>query len=1486
MQILPGAILVKFAAKALRIFRKISKGFLKLVVFLTFLLTVCYILIKSRPFQNWAAQKAVAFLSQELQTKVKLQSVDFEFLNNLVLRGLYIEDKQGDTLGYFGALKVNFNYKILFNNQIQLAQIKRVDIEDASILFTLHKGQKDFNYEFLIDYFSPPGPSTGKHVPFKLFIKSLELKNVNFRYVIEDSAPAESSIFNEDHLDFKNINAVILPFKLVDDSLNFNIRHLSFIERSGLQVLDLYSKTTISGTEMEFKEMSVTTPNSSIGNYLKFSYNTYDDISDFITKVQWDGSIVDSKVHHKDLVYFSDEMNSLRFSSEIQNGQLSGTLEKLIGKNIELKINGINSFRGNFILNEVTETNKLVYEFDSRQLYLNPSSVQQILSIDLPEELLRIGSIKYKGDIKGSINDIKLKGLFESTVGKVSTDLALRFPEGQTEEYKGSFEVFALNTGKLMNMSGPGLINMSASVDGKGFTIQELNTKLQAQILNFTYDDYTYQNVVMDGVFEKKLFNGVFKIDDPNIRLALVGRFDLNNEMPYGDFKSQIDRVNLKTLGYGNININELSNIDIKFEGNDLDNMSIQTSLNNLILEKNDTLYRLGDIALSANGKEDYRVISLKSNIVDIDISGQYRLSYLNSISNNLLYNLFPEYYTNLKNKIEPVDLRFDISIANTDIFSALFLPDFHLSNFTSSGIYNSINQKLDVIAIAEKIKYQSYSFEELTLKSNKEPGERLALSTDVRRFFISDSLITDKLNLVADIGGNDINYRLNISDTSHDLSLKSGGNVTFTKSNIDFNFRNSALYIYTKPWFFNDSNHFTYSSGELNVENFNVSNGDQSINLAGKIDESSFNQLEVFFSNFELNELNPVLKKWQLQFSGKTNGVLGLTGPFGKPAINGNLDVGNMVFNSDTIGDISLTSLTPVGQSKMRIDGKIKNGLINDLRLAGTVDLMNDRDNLNLTLSLDSSSLKPFEVFTEGIFSGLEGFADARIKIKGDLENPQIDGKVNIDKGRFFMDYLGIPIYFEKVNITIDDKRIRLGTFTIYDKYGAKGYAGGSIYHTNFDDLKFNIFTRELTNFYCLNLREDQNELFSGVAFIDGDLQVTGPMDEILMKINAKTRPNTVISLPLSGATENTGPDYIEIVDLRADQIAKNISKISGILMDFNFNITEDAEIKLIFDAKFDDVIKATGKGNIRMELNTYGDFYMYGKYTISTGSYNFTALNNLVNKNLKVKPGGSITWNGPPFDALVDLVATSYVKANPTVILPTTTLNENIGNVEVECAIHMTEKLFEPNIQFGIDLPQDKQTTLFANSDLTSAINQIKADRDETNKQFINLMVFNAFAPLNSGANTATSSQALSSFQNSIGEFMTNQLNNWLSQIDPNWELGVDFQNSGNAESNQQIILNIRRKLYNDRIEISGTYGQAGNSSYDANVSYKIKKDGRMKLRAFSKQANDPINPNGTLINTSGLGLFYRKEINYFFPKWRKRRNEKKFQKRQAPK
>ena len=110
---------------------------------------------------------------------------------------------------------------------------------------------------------------------------------------------------------------------------------------------------------------------------------------------------------------------------------------------------------------------------------------------------------------------------------------------------------------------------------------------------------------------------------------------------------------------------------------------------------------------------------------------------------------------------------------------------------------------------------------------------------------------------------------------------------------------------------------------------------------------------------------------------------------------------------------------------------------------------------------------------------------------------------------------------------------------------------------------------------------------------------------------------------------------------------------------LDFELDVTPDAEVQLIFDSKIGDIIKGRGNGNLQMEVNTEGDFKMFGNFRAESGDYLFT-LQNLINKKFIIQPGGTIKWTGDPYDAEVDIKGVYKLKASLYDLIKDTTLSD----------------------------------------------------------------------------------------------------------------------------------------------------------------------------------------------------------------------------------
>ena len=112
------------------------------------------------------------------------------------------------------------------------------------------------------------------------------------------------------------------------------------------------------------------------------------------------------------------------------------------------------------------------------------------------------------------------------------------------------------------------------------------------------------------------------------------------------------------------------------------------------------------------------------------------------------------------------------------------------------------------------------------------------------------------------------------------------------------------------------------------------------------------------------------------------------------------------------------------------------------------------------------------------------------------------------------------------------------------------------------------------------------------------------------------------------------------EIVKQFTQKIKKaDSSDPTKYLIDLQGDITPDLQMYLVMDPVGGDKIKATGRGNLQMKYdNTDEKLEMYGKYSLEKGTYNFT-LQDIIVKDFTIKDGSTISFQGDPYNASLDI-------------------------------------------------------------------------------------------------------------------------------------------------------------------------------------------------------------------------------------------------------
>ena len=88
------------------------------------------------------------------------------------------------------------------------------------------------------------------------------------------------------------------------------------------------------------------------------------------------------------------------------------------------------------------------------------------------------------------------------------------------------------------------------------------------------------------------------------------------------------------------------------------------------------------------------------------------------------------------------------------------------------------------------------------------------------------------------------------------------------------------------------------------------------------------------------------------------------------------------------------------------------------------------------------------------------------------------------------------------------------------------------------------------------------------------------------------------------------------------------------------NLDVTPDAYCEIIFDLKAGDIIRGRGNGDLKLQIDTKGEFNMFGPVEFTEGWYNFT-LYDIINKEFEIQKGSRITWFGDPYQAVMEINA-----------------------------------------------------------------------------------------------------------------------------------------------------------------------------------------------------------------------------------------------------
>lgn len=160
----------------IQLLRKFFKITAQILLSIIALLLLVWLLIQTEPVQNWIVKKVTTRLSKDLNAEVRVKHVSFSLFDKMDLEGALIKDQRKDTLLYAEKLKARLTDWFFLKDTLVL---KFIGLEDAKI--NLHRHDSIWNYQFIVDHFSPRTPQKpGKKSTMKFNLQKIDFKNVAF----------------------------------------------------------------------------------------------------------------------------------------------------------------------------------------------------------------------------------------------------------------------------------------------------------------------------------------------------------------------------------------------------------------------------------------------------------------------------------------------------------------------------------------------------------------------------------------------------------------------------------------------------------------------------------------------------------------------------------------------------------------------------------------------------------------------------------------------------------------------------------------------------------------------------------------------------------------------------------------------------------------------------------------------------------------------------------------------------------------------------------------------------------------------------------------------------------------------------------------------------------------------------------------------------------------------------------------------------------
>ncbi|MFT3981428.1 MAG: translocation/assembly module TamB domain-containing protein [Ferruginibacter sp.] len=1286
--------------------------------------------------------------------------------------------------------------------------------------------------------------------------------------------------FDGQHILFKNINGNFSNLLFLNDTLHTSIS-LSAKERSGLEIKKLESNLKFTPELMEFNNLDLQTNKSRLRNYYVMGYESFNkDMSSFINNVRLEANFVESTLSTDDLAIFAPSLSSMKRVFYIE-GEAKGTVDNFTARNMKIRT-GSSFLDGNLSMRGLPDIKSTYIDLKANTFqsnYAELSSIIPSLKTVKKPSLARLGNITYKGTFTGFTSDFVAFGNINTSLGNFQADLNMKLPGGKEKpSYSGKISTSGFQLGQFIPDNNFGIVALNGTIKGSGFSMDELNANFKGDIQKLYYGGYTYTNAMVDGTLKNKTFSGKLSINDPNVRIkTLDGEFSFADKEMAFNANANLDYINLKAFGISKENLELAGTFNLNFRGNNIDDFLGTARVYDASLRNNGHTLSFDSLILRSFIQDSIKNLQLETNELYANLNGRFKVKELPAAFTVFLSKYYPSYIKAPKINVSEQDFSFEIKTRKIDEYIRLF--DNKLSGFDNASISGSILLSANELNIKAKVPEFTYDGKTFTGLSLAGIGNRDTLYTNITadNIKVSDSMQFPQtvISLAAHNDVSVIKLKTSANKTLNEAELNA--TVTSYADGVHIHFSPSTFVLNNKRWNLEKDGELTLRKNfPIDAQEIKFASGEQQIVIKTEMEEETSNiNLVAQLQSVVMEDFLPLfLTKPDLR--GKLTGKATVRDPFGKALVRFEGATDSLVMDGSYLGKVNLSASTNTETGM--IDFKVKSDEKDFAIDAGGYYNYKDSTGNKMNIQFNSTRfrLNVLQPYLQTVFSKVDGFAKGNITLKDGQAAPLMLGAVTIDTGSITVAYTQCKYLLNNQTINFGQNSIDLGLLRLRDTLGNTGTASGRMDHNFFRNFNFHNLRVETDKMLLLNTTQKDNIQFYGTVIGNAVMTIDGPTSD--MKMNIDGAPSSVdsshIYLP-TGATAREGSkiDYIDFIQF-GSEMDKDVSNVESSNITVNLNITANpaCKVDVILDEETGDVIKGQGNGKLNITVGTTEKLSIRGRYILTGGEYTFN-FQTFVKKYFTLNQG-SITWNGDPYLASIDIDA-EYLAKN--VDISNITLSNGVRRkADIKVLSHLTGYLNQPEIDFEFKFLEgsDGARDYFA----VKKLDDFKNDKNNMFKQVASLLLLNSFISDQEAFLTgqSTFNIAASTVGGIMSSWLTNLFNKELERatkgilttyIDINPTLDLQSRATelqANVRAGFKLFLSSRLVvLIAGNYEYNNPYAQLYGRNLltpDISIEWLLNKDGSLRVVGFNRTT---IDFTSNQRNMSGVQLAYRKEF-----------------------